>query len=172
MPYDFVPLPERRPLRWPDGARLALMITFNLEHWDLVKETDLPYYAGGPPALPDPRARLVGRQTVREQRVHQDVEIPLDRRTRHPGVPRDTGDVDHLTVEQGRHRQKTHEPGEVAHQRLGPDLLAQVQVRIGLEHRTRIVGDPHQRDRPEPQHPLQVEVGAEFRGREREHRLA
>ncbi|MYH42069.1 MAG: hypothetical protein F4150_10120 [Chloroflexi bacterium] len=54
MPYDFVPLPERRPLAWPTGARLALMVTFNLEHWDLVKETDLPYYAGGPPALPDP----------------------------------------------------------------------------------------------------------------------
>ena len=54
MPYDFVPLPARQPLRWPNGARLALMISFNLEHWDLVKETDLPYYAGGPPALPDP----------------------------------------------------------------------------------------------------------------------
>ena len=54
MHYDFVPLPQRQPLRWPNGARLALMVTFNLEQWDLVKDTDSPYYAGGPPALPNP----------------------------------------------------------------------------------------------------------------------
>jgi hypothetical protein len=26
MHYDFVPMPERKALRWPDGKRLALMI--------------------------------------------------------------------------------------------------------------------------------------------------
>jgi hypothetical protein len=31
MLYDFVPMSERRPLKWPNGKRLALMITFNLE---------------------------------------------------------------------------------------------------------------------------------------------
>lgn len=51
--YDYVPLPQRQPLRWPGGARVALMFTFNLETWDLVKDTDKPYYAGGPPLLPN-----------------------------------------------------------------------------------------------------------------------
>jgi len=54
MPYDYVPLPRRKLLRWPDGARVALMVTINLEYWDLVKDTPEPYYAGGPPVLPDP----------------------------------------------------------------------------------------------------------------------
>ena len=53
MQYDFVPLSRRRPLRWPNGARLALILTFNLEYWDLTKDTDGPYYAGGPAILPD-----------------------------------------------------------------------------------------------------------------------
>lgn len=53
MDYPYVPLPERGPLRWPDGKRVALVLTFNLETWDLVKDTDRPYYAGGPAVLPD-----------------------------------------------------------------------------------------------------------------------
>ncbi len=54
MHYDYVPLPARNPLKWPNGARLALILTINLEFWDLVKDTTAPYYAGGPPVLPDP----------------------------------------------------------------------------------------------------------------------
>lgn len=54
MHYDYVPLPQRSPLRWPNGARLALILTVNLEYWDLTRETDGPYYAGGPAILPDP----------------------------------------------------------------------------------------------------------------------
>ena len=53
MDYDYVPLPARMPLRWPNGARVALILTFNLETWDLTKDTDRPYYAGGPSILPD-----------------------------------------------------------------------------------------------------------------------
>lgn len=53
MEYDYVPLPHRRPLRWPNGARVALILTFNLETWDLTKPTSKPYYAGGPAILPD-----------------------------------------------------------------------------------------------------------------------
>jgi allantoinase len=48
MEYDFVPLPERKTLRWPDGKRMALMITTNLEYWDPVKDTDRVIYPGGP----------------------------------------------------------------------------------------------------------------------------
>lgn len=54
MHYDFVPMPERLPLRWPNGARVAVLVTFNLEYWDLVRDTEEAYYAGGPAILPDP----------------------------------------------------------------------------------------------------------------------
>ena len=54
MHYDYVPMPHRKPLKWPDGKRLALIVTFNLEYWDLLKETEESYYAGGPAILPDP----------------------------------------------------------------------------------------------------------------------
>ena len=53
MQYEFVPLPQRGVLRWPADKRVALLITINLETWDLVKQTDRPYYAGGPSILPD-----------------------------------------------------------------------------------------------------------------------
>jgi peptidoglycan/xylan/chitin deacetylase (PgdA/CDA1 family) len=53
LEYDYIPLPDRPPLRWPGGQRVALMITLNLETWDLVKDSDRPYYAGGPSILPD-----------------------------------------------------------------------------------------------------------------------
>src|SRR5262245_36826975 len=48
MLYDFVPMPERRPLKWPNGKRLALMITLNLEYWELTQDHDGPYFPGGP----------------------------------------------------------------------------------------------------------------------------
>ena len=54
MHYDYVPLSQRKPLRWPNGSRLALILTFNLEYWDLTRDTDGAYYAGGPAILPDP----------------------------------------------------------------------------------------------------------------------
>ena len=53
MHYDFVPLPQRKPLKWPNGARVALIVTLNLEYWDLVRDTEEPYYAGGPAIIPD-----------------------------------------------------------------------------------------------------------------------
>ena len=54
MQYAYEPMPQRKPLRWPDGARLALLLTLNLEYWDLVKNSRDPYYPGGPSILPDP----------------------------------------------------------------------------------------------------------------------
>lgn len=53
MEYPYIPISQRQPLHWPNGARVALIITFNLETWDLTKDTDKAYYAGGPPILPD-----------------------------------------------------------------------------------------------------------------------
>jgi allantoinase len=48
MHYDFVPISDRKPLKWPNGKRLALMITLNLEYWELTQDRDGPYFAGGP----------------------------------------------------------------------------------------------------------------------------
>lgn len=51
--YDYVPINKRKPLIFPGGKRVALIISFNLETWDMVKESSEPYYAGGPAVLPN-----------------------------------------------------------------------------------------------------------------------
>src|SRR5262245_19265891 len=48
MRYPFVPISARKPLRWPNGKRLVVMITTNLEYWDATKDTPKPFYPGGP----------------------------------------------------------------------------------------------------------------------------
>tara|TARA_Y100001970_G_scaffold140787_1_gene173412 strand:- start:6676 stop:7587 length:912 start_codon:yes stop_codon:yes gene_type:complete len=53
MSYVYSPIADRNPLKFPNNKSLALIITFNLEHWDMTKDTDEPYYAGGPPVIPD-----------------------------------------------------------------------------------------------------------------------
>lgn len=53
MNYAFSSLPSRGKLIWPNNAKVALIITANLEYWDLIKDTEKPYYAGGPAILPD-----------------------------------------------------------------------------------------------------------------------
>jgi len=53
MRYPYIPLPDRKPLTFPGGKRVAVIVTFNLETWDLIKDTDRPYYAGGPAILPN-----------------------------------------------------------------------------------------------------------------------
>jgi allantoinase len=53
MQYPFSAIPNRGQLKLPNGAKVALILTLNLEPWDMVKETSEPYYAGGPAILPD-----------------------------------------------------------------------------------------------------------------------
>ena len=53
MHYPFVPMPMRKPLKWPNGARIAMMITTNLEYWDEVRESEKPFYPGGPGIVGD-----------------------------------------------------------------------------------------------------------------------
>ncbi len=48
MHYDFVPMPQRKPLRWPNGNRLAIILTTNFEYWDPVRDDPAPFYPGGP----------------------------------------------------------------------------------------------------------------------------
>ncbi len=48
MQYDFIPMPDRKPLKWPNGKRMAVILTTNLEYWDPVRDTPKPFYPGGP----------------------------------------------------------------------------------------------------------------------------
>lgn len=52
MLYDYVALPDRKPLRWPNGARIAVMFTINIEYWELTREGPEPLYPGGPATIP------------------------------------------------------------------------------------------------------------------------
>lgn len=53
--YDYVPLPDRRPLRFPDGARLAVILTINLEYWEKFRPGQKePLFTGGPMTIPHP----------------------------------------------------------------------------------------------------------------------
>ena len=54
--YPFVPLPDRAPLRFPDGARIALIFTINIEYWEPFRPGQKePLFAGGPAAKSRPR---------------------------------------------------------------------------------------------------------------------
>jgi allantoinase len=51
--YDFVALPDRRPLRFPNGARLAVILTINLEYWEKFRPGQKePLFTGGPMTIP------------------------------------------------------------------------------------------------------------------------
>jgi hypothetical protein len=62
--YPWSPIIARRPLKWPDDARVALAVIVNLEHWDweVPPGTPLPVspmggpeglWTGNQPAFPD-----------------------------------------------------------------------------------------------------------------------
>ena len=53
MHYPYSSISSRGQLKWPNNKKVALILTLNLEHWDMTKDTDEAYYAGGPPILPD-----------------------------------------------------------------------------------------------------------------------
>jgi allantoinase len=51
--YNFVALPDRRPLRFPNGARLAVILTINLEYWEKFRPGQKePLFTGGPMTIP------------------------------------------------------------------------------------------------------------------------
>src|ERR1700739_2226151 len=52
--YPWSPIVTRRPLRWPEGARVALAVIVNLEHWDWEVRAGMPMAVspmGGPEGL-------------------------------------------------------------------------------------------------------------------------
>ncbi len=51
--YPYVPLPDRGPLCFPDGAQLALIITINVEYWEPFRAGQKePLFTGGPMTIP------------------------------------------------------------------------------------------------------------------------
>lgn len=54
MHYEFSALPDRKPLKWPGGKNLALIVTINLEYWELTRDQTAPLYPGGPASIPFP----------------------------------------------------------------------------------------------------------------------
>ncbi len=46
--YDWSPIGKRKPLRWPQDARVALVVIVNLEHWDWEVPPDVPGAPQGP----------------------------------------------------------------------------------------------------------------------------
>ena len=51
--YPYVPLPDRQPLRFPNGAQLALIITINIEYWEPFRPGQKePLFTGGPMTIP------------------------------------------------------------------------------------------------------------------------
>lgn len=54
MHYEFSALPDRKPLKWPGGKNLAVIVTINLEYWELTRDQTAPLYAGGPASIPFP----------------------------------------------------------------------------------------------------------------------
>ena len=52
--YDYSPIVDRKPLRWPGGAQIAVILTVNVECWDPVPEEGKMTYPGGPNVLPIP----------------------------------------------------------------------------------------------------------------------
>lgn len=50
--YDYVPMPERAPLKWPGGHRMAVIFTINCEFWPLTWDKAEPMYPGGPATIP------------------------------------------------------------------------------------------------------------------------
>lgn len=46
--YDWSPMISRKPRRWPGGARVALVVIVNLEHWDWQLPAGAPNAPAGP----------------------------------------------------------------------------------------------------------------------------
>ena len=52
--YDYVPIVDRKRLKWPRGARIAVIPTVNVECWNPFPEKGKLSYPGGPNVLPIP----------------------------------------------------------------------------------------------------------------------
>ena len=53
-PYPFVPMPDRGPLRFPNGAKVAMIFTINLKTWEKVRPGQKTPVFQGPTTIPSP----------------------------------------------------------------------------------------------------------------------
>ena len=53
-PYPFVPISQRGPLTFPNGAKVAMIFTINLETWEKVRPGQKTPLFQGPTTLPSP----------------------------------------------------------------------------------------------------------------------
>ena len=114
--YEFVPLPDRAPLKFPGGAHVALIFTINIEYWE-------PFRPGqkAPLVCRRPRdhpARTAGRRArhgeldlARVRTTNRD--LASDRRVRRDG----RGSILHLQRHDPQRAPAHHRRGEGA--RLG-----------------------------------------------------
>lgn len=51
--YEYSPIVDRRPLKWPGGARIAFYVGVNVEHYEVDKPSTSTF-AGTSPLIPDP----------------------------------------------------------------------------------------------------------------------
>jgi allantoinase len=51
--YPFIPIPDRGPLHFPNGAHIAVIFTINIEYWEMSRPgLKQPLYGGGPATIP------------------------------------------------------------------------------------------------------------------------
>ncbi len=53
-PYPYVPIVDRGPLRFPNGARVAMIFTINMETWEKVRPEQKTPVFQGPTTIPSP----------------------------------------------------------------------------------------------------------------------
>ena len=53
-PYPYVPIVDRGPLRFPNGARVAMIFTINLETWEKIRPGQKTPLFQGPTTIPAP----------------------------------------------------------------------------------------------------------------------
>jgi hypothetical protein len=112
------------------------------------------------------RARQIGD---RSQGVLKDGDVALDGGSSGGRIARDACHIDLLPVEEGRNRQKSQESRQVADQRFGFDLFADVELDIGVERGAGIIGLPHERNASKLQDAIEFEICAELSAHERKH---
>src|SRR5437762_7312008 len=120
--------------------------------------------------LANAQARFECWEDGDEQRVLEDAMVAVNRRPRLGRVARETCNVDRLAVKESSYRKEAQESGQVPDECLCPDFLPDIELRISLQRRFRIVRLPDERNTAETQDAFELEVLPQLGGHERVHR--
>ncbi|MGA4840057.1 polysaccharide deacetylase family protein [Streptomyces sp. G45] len=116
--YDYSPIVEREPIRWPDGKRVAFYIGLNIEHFEVGKPST-SIYPGTAELTPDPLnhgwrdyGARVGfwrmLQTLDRHGVRASVLLNSDVGDRYPQIVRAGRDRDWAWLAHGRTNSVLH----------------------------------------------------------------